>query len=108
MFSFLMYKIKVVSEDLSVHIVSSLDSNGRTTLCSLLNWLWSVFKVKIGWYTHRNTVLTMSAFVVWMGLGTAYAMCFENWSFITSLYWAIISCATGGLQSAPCLSDPAG
>eukprot|EP01035_Chromulina_nebulosa_P020007 gene20007-25980_t len=41
-----------------------------------------------------------------MGVGTCYGMLVENWSFITSLYWAVTSCSTGGLQSAPCRHDP--
>ena len=41
-------------------------------------------------------------FLIWMGLGCVYGMLVENWTFITSLYWAVTGSSGGGLQSAPC------
>lgn len=74
----------------------------RITIKSFLNKIWYEFKVFIGWYSFRDKVRIVFIFVVWMMIGVVYGMNIEKWSFITSLYWAVTSCSTGGLMSAPC------
>ncbi len=78
--------------------------DGVITVKSVIRCLWYHFKYFIGWYSNRARTIVIAVFVGWMGLGTTYGMVFENWSFITSLYWAITTSSTGGLQSAPCES----
>lgn len=79
------------------------DEENKVTVTSLGRYLWYVVKYSLGWYSNRVLLKTMAVFWVWMGLGVVYGMLVEKWDFITSLYWAITSTSTGGLQTAPCL-----
>lgn len=42
------------------------------TFNSIKNYVWFEFKLFVGWYHHRARVCCMSAFLIWMALGTAY------------------------------------
>ena len=66
---------------------------------------WYHLKQQIGWYAQRTVIKSAILFVVWMLMGVAYGMGYEGWSFITSLYFAITSSSSAGLQSPPC-KDP--
>ena len=79
------------------------NDNGQITILSVLLSLWNRFKYSIGWYSkHRSFLKSVNIFVLWMLLGVAYGMSFEGWSFITSLYFAVSACSTGGLLGPPC------
>lgn len=80
------------------------EDNGDVTLTSVSRCVWYHMKYFVGWYHNRPRTITVAAFIVWMGLGTIYGIYVEHWSFITSLYWAITTSSTGGLQTAPCES----
>jgi hypothetical protein len=97
-------KVSLVAAKHGIGAMTYKDENDRITISSVINCIWYHIKYLTGWYTNRSRTMIVSAFIVWMGLGTAYGMVVENWSFITSLYWAITSSSTGGLQSAPCES----
>jgi hypothetical protein len=45
------------------------------------------------------TWLFTTVLLVWLGIGIAFGMIEEEWSFITSLYFAISTCSTAGLQA---------
>ncbi|MCL4418116.1 MAG: hypothetical protein M1365_15765, partial [Actinobacteria bacterium] len=98
------YKRKTIVEARHGYGAISYKQGGQITLFSVVNYLWYHFKLSIGWYSNRPIVILTFSFVVWMGLGIAYGMTYENYSFITALYWAVTTCATGGLQSPPCLN----
>eukprot|EP01034_Spumella_vulgaris_P036957 gene36957-45590_t len=99
-------KVSVVAKDVSLENMTMKDAElDRITIRSFSLYHWHRFKLAIGWYTNRSRIITLVMFTIWMGLGTAYGMVFEHWSFITSLYWAITTASTGGLQSAPCAAD---
>lgn len=67
---------------------------------------WYYIKLKLFWYTDQRTLYKLTiAMWVWLFLGTAYGITMESWDFITSLYWAVTTISTGGLQSPPCLGD---
>ena len=78
------------------------EETGNYTLRSVWFKLWFETKLRVGWWEHRDRVKILVSFFVWLGVGTTYGMVVERWTFITSLYWAVSACSTGGLQSAPC------
>lgn len=95
-----------VARDYSLENMTMKDPvEDKITLKSFANYAWYCFKLGIGWYSNRSRVILTIIFTIWMSLGTAYGMVFEDWSFITALYWAITTCSTGGLQSAPCINE---
>ncbi len=59
----------------------------KITPRTLFNFLWFEFKLTVGWYHYRSRVMTLVVFIIWIGLGTAYCIVVEKWSFISSLYW---------------------
>lgn len=78
-----------------------------TSIFDMTRDLIHKLKYCVGWYSNRGRVVSVAIFIFWMGLGTAYGMVFEGWTFITSLYWAITTASTGGLWSPYCLSTNA-
>ena len=83
--------------------LSLKDVNGEYTFQSVKDYCWFEFKLAIGWYHCRIRVCCLTVFFIWMALGTAYGIHIEKWSIVTSIYWAVTSASTGGLQSAECL-----
>jgi hypothetical protein len=79
------------------------NNEGNVTLVSIGRCCWYKFKYLVGWYSGRSLVKTVSLFIFWMSLGVTYGMAFEKWNFIKSVFFAITSCATGGLLAPPCL-----
>ena len=77
----------------------SLEGICRYCRCSL-----KYLAVSVGYDQNRLLYTQLVVFFLWMGLGCAYGMLVEDWTFITSLYWAVTGSSGGGLQSAPC--DP--
>ena len=84
--------------------VSIYDDTKAITFKSLLNYVWYIFKYFVGWYLNRYIALFVYALCILILLGTIYGIYVENWSVITSLYWAITTLTTAGLQSAPCIN----
>ena len=77
-------------------------------ICYLLRSTWYRIKVALLWYSHRTYVKLTIALVLWLLIGAAYGMTMEKWDFITSLYWAVTTVSTGGLQSPTCLGNFSG
>ncbi len=105
---FMKSKKRIVREKLTHLSQSWLDVEGNITALSLVRYFHFQVKYWIGWYSNRERTISFLVFLVWTGLGTGYAMAMEEYSFITALYWAVTSAATGGLQSPPCLKDTFG
>jgi len=80
-----------------------MSDNSNISLAHTLRKYWYEFKVIIGWYSNRRRVNIILIFLSWIALGTSYGILFEDWPLITSVYWAITSCSTGGLQSSTCV-----
>jgi hypothetical protein len=78
------------------------DGDGKVGLKDYLGYLWYSFKILIGWYTNRMRVKIVLAAVVWVFVGVAYGLLFENWSFIQSVYFATSALSTAGLQTPSC------
>jgi hypothetical protein len=75
------------------------------TFQSVWRYCWYHCKYFLGWYSNRLRTIMTILFVIWMILGTCWGLFIENWTFITSLYWAVTSCSSGGLQTAPCINS---
>lgn len=56
-------------------------------------------KIKKYVIDNWSFVMVWCAFSFWMLLGTIYGLAAEKWTFIQSVYFAVSSCSTGGLQS---------
>mmetsp|Transcript_141929 Transcript_141929/g.441272 ORF Transcript_141929/g.441272 Transcript_141929/m.441272 type:complete len:429 (-) Transcript_141929:538-1824(-) len=48
---------------------------------------------------HSSNIAVWTAFILWMILGVIFGLAAEKWTFIQSLYFAVSTCSTGGLQS---------
>lgn len=57
-------------------------------------------QVNICHYTVTRS--SIFVFIICMALGTAYGVIFEGWTVISSLYFAVTTASTGGLQSPIC------
>ena len=97
-------RVSLVAAQHGLGAMNYRNEDNQITFTSVSKWLWYHTKYLSGWYTHRSRTIIVAAFIIWMGLGTAYGMVFEHWTFITALYWAVTSSSTGGLQSPPCES----
>ena len=97
-------KVEVARRDANMDNMTIRDSDDKITFRSFFYYAWYRVKLFAGWYSNRSRFIIVCVFVFWMSLGVAYGMTVEKWTFITSLYWAITSCSTGGLQSAECQS----
>ena len=84
-------------------VSGAVQDNSSIALIRIFRKYWYEFKVVIGWYSNRRRVNIILIFLSWIALGTSYGILFEKWPIITSLYWAITSCSTGGLQSSTCI-----
>jgi hypothetical protein len=82
---------------------SLYDEVGKVTVGSICRFLWYHMKWLFGWYTHRSITIVFIFFLLWIAWGTILVMKTEQYSFITALYWAVTTMATGGLQSPACL-----
>ena len=101
-------RVKLVPNQNNHGSMSLTEVGGNLTFMSVLRYIWFESKVTIGWYTHRSRVILVGIFLFWMALGTAYGVTMEGWTVITSLYWAVTSCSTGGLQSPACIDGTDG
>lgn len=66
--------------------------------------MWLNFKVLVGWYKYRRILILIAANTACMGSAVIYGMAKLDWSFIKSLYFAVTTVSTGGLQGPPCVS----
>jgi hypothetical protein len=93
--------------------------DGPTTICdnctecrrktiNFLKYIWYHLKYYFGWYSNRFRAIITFLLIFWFGLGTAYGVIFEEWTVITSLYWAVTAASTGGLQSPVCIEGTEG
>mmetsp|Transcript_74872 Transcript_74872/g.219341 ORF Transcript_74872/g.219341 Transcript_74872/m.219341 type:complete len:418 (+) Transcript_74872:66-1319(+) len=57
------------------------------------------YKLQTMLAAHYSFVVVWGLFCFWMLLGIIYGVVAEKWSFIQSLYFAVSTCSTGGLQS---------
>jgi hypothetical protein len=99
-------KLDVVSHNYDA--MTLMDADGKITIKSTAEYIWYEFKVFSGWYSNRARCIVSIAFVAWVGLGIAYGMLVENYSFLTAQYWAVTSISTGGLQTPPCINGTDG
>ena len=88
----------------------SLDyQNSKQSDTSTFVAQWDRIKVFVSFGSNSTRIAVVGAFLIWMGSMTAYGMVYEGWTFITSLYWAVTTCSTGGLWSPSCItSNPSG
>lgn len=94
--------------NISEHLYYSPHLENNATIMDYLRYIWYHLKYYFGWYSNRFRAIITVVFILWMAFGTIYGMVVEKWTFITSLYWAITTASTGGLQSAECISNTTG
>eukprot|EP01040_Poterioochromonas_malhamensis_P000159 gene158-165_t len=95
--------IHLVPAEHGINAIKIRNQHDEITVESVARYVWYHLKYLIGWYHNRFLTIMTLLFVFWMAIGTAYGVYKEGYTFITGLYWAVTSCATGGLQTAPCL-----
>jgi hypothetical protein len=76
-----------------------------TGVLGFLSLLWYNFKVLVGWYKYRRSMIFFLILSSWILLSIIWAMSYLRWSFVKSLYFAITTLATGGLQGPSCLEQ---
>jgi hypothetical protein len=62
----------------------------------------------IGWYSTQARYKIVGFFLFWVLLGTMYGLTFQQWPFITSLYFAVATCSTAALLGPTCLDNTSG
>jgi hypothetical protein len=98
--------LHLVPAEHRINAISYRDEvDDAVTVLSVWRYCWYHFKYFIGWYANRFRSIMTIIFFCWMILGTCWGLFIENWTFITSLYWAVTSCSSGGLQTAPCINS---
>ena len=55
---------------------------------------------------HRGTLMVLGALSTWVAVGTVFGLAHSHWSFIKSLYFAVTTMSTGGLQVRPHMCPP--
>lgn len=92
----------------SIGAVGWRDSQDQLTFSSIIQCIWYHIKYFSGWYSNRSRTIITMLFIIWVALWTAFGVVYQNYTFITALYWVITTLSTGGLQSPPCLygTDP--
>ncbi len=95
--------IHLVPAEHGINAIKIRNRHDEITVESVARYVWYHLKYFIGWYHNRFLTIMTLLFVFWMAVGTVYGVYKEGYTFITGLYWAVTSCATGGLQTPPCL-----
>mmetsp|Transcript_88916 Transcript_88916/g.236176 ORF Transcript_88916/g.236176 Transcript_88916/m.236176 type:complete len:417 (-) Transcript_88916:65-1315(-) len=92
------------ADDLITEAHGKVDSlkGGRLTIDDLENLNKQErklsFKVKSYVIENWSFVLVWSLWFFWMLIGTIYGLVAEKWTFIQSVYFAVSTCSTAGLQ----------
>jgi hypothetical protein len=79
------------------------DDQHKLTATRFVHFLWYQIKYWTGWYSNRTRAVAIVLLLCCLTVGTAYGVFLENWTFISALYFAVSTAATGGLQSPPCI-----
>mmetsp|Transcript_34948 Transcript_34948/g.108750 ORF Transcript_34948/g.108750 Transcript_34948/m.108750 type:complete len:412 (+) Transcript_34948:67-1302(+) len=56
-------------------------------------------KMKVYFAQHASFIVVWTLFFIWMLVGIIFGLAAEKWNFIVSLYFAVSTCSTAGLQA---------
>ena len=88
--------------DMNRKVVPLDDDIGNITLIQLCKYVWFQTKVFVGWYEDPSRIKALLLLLGAIMCGTIIASQDQDWTLISSVYWAVTTLSTAGLQSPDC------